>query len=135
MYVAADEGFVSGGLAGAGTGAAIGASVGSAAGGIGAIPGAAIGAGAGFLIGGFLGSRQQKNQEKAQQEAQRRAEKARVMQVMREFGRKQQADNAMLTPAARRSTDQARTAAGTVPQSGLIGTAAQSSNNGSAGTF
>jgi hypothetical protein len=123
-----NEGFISGGVAGAGTGAAIGTS---------AMPGfgTAVGAGVGFLIGGFLGSRQQKNQEKAQQEAQRRAEKARVMQVMREFGRKQQADNAMLTPAARRSTDQARTAAGTVPQSGLIGTAAQSSNNGSAGTF
>jgi hypothetical protein len=123
-----NEGFISGGVAGAGTGAAIGTA---------AMPGfgTAVGAGAGFLIGGFLGSRQQKNQEKAQQEAQRRAEKARVMQVMREFGRKQQADNAMLTPAARRATNQARTAAGTVPQSGLIGTAAQSSNNGSAGTF
>jgi hypothetical protein len=135
MYVAADEGFVSGGLAGAGTGAAIGASVGSAAGGIGAIPGAAIGAGAGFLIGGFLGSSQAKAQRDAQKKAQQAAEKARIMQVMREFGRKQQADNAMLTPAARRSTNQARTAAGTVPQSGLIGTAVPSTNNGSAGTF
>jgi hypothetical protein len=123
-----DEGFVSGGLAGAGTGAAIGTAIAPGV-------GTAVGAGVGFLIGGFLGASQANSQKEAQKKAQQAAEKARIMQVMREFGRKQQADNAMLTPAARRMSNQARTSAGTVPQSGLIGTAAQSSNNGSAGTF
>lgn len=121
----ANDGFISGGISGASAGAGIGFAVGGPV-------GAGWGAAAGFIAGGLLGSSQQKQQEQAQKKAQQQAERLRVQQVLREFGRKQQADSMLLTGLARNnSANASRSQVGvTTPPPGAIGSGIGSAASG-----